>query len=81
LLLLALAGITEQKQREIGIDEIKDAMAKHLKGLSPDSIPNSSIGYALRDYGFKEKIHLNDGNHYEIPRERVLTLLNEHLKA
>lgn len=81
LLLLALAEITEQKDREIGISEIKEAMAKHLKGLGPDVITNSSIGYALRDYGFKEKIHLNDGNHYDIPRERVLTLLNEQLKA
>jgi hypothetical protein len=81
LLLLALAEITEQKEREIGIGEIKEAMARHLKGVSPDNIPNSSIGYALRGYGFKEKIHLHDGNHYDIPRERVQSLLDEHLKA
>jgi hypothetical protein len=81
LLLLALAEITEQREQQIGINEIKGVMAKHLKGLNSDDIPNSAIGYVLKDYGFKEKIHLNSGNHYDIPRKQVLALLNEHLKA
>jgi hypothetical protein len=80
-LLLALAEITGKKEREIGIDEIKLAMTKYVQRLSVQSIPNSWIGYALRQFGFTEKVHVNEGNRYNIQRARVLTLLNEDLKA
>jgi hypothetical protein len=80
-LLLALAEITEKKEREIGIDEIKSAMTRYVQGLNIQSIPNSWIGYALNRFGFMEKIHVSDGNRYNIERTRVLTLLNEDLKA
>jgi hypothetical protein len=78
-LLLALAKITEKKQQEIDIDEIKHAMATHLQGLNAEAIPNSWIGYGLDRLGFKEKIHVSDGNRYNINREHVLALLNEDL--
>ncbi len=80
-LLLALAEITGKKEREIGIDEIKLAMTKYVQRLSVQSIPNSWIGYALRQFGFTEKVHVIEGNRYNIERARVLTLLNEDLKA
>jgi len=75
-LLYALAEITERKQQEIGIDEIKQAMTKHLGDINAEAIPNSWIGYALRRYGFTDKIHANDGNRYSISRERVQMLLS-----
>jgi hypothetical protein len=74
-LILALAEITEKKQDEIGIDEIKQTMIKHLGDINGETIPNSWIGYALRRYGFTDKIHANDGNRYRISREKVQTLL------
>lgn len=80
-LLLALADITEKKEQEIDIDEIKIAMTKYAQELNIQSIPNSWIGYALNQFGFKEKVHVSKGNRYNIARTRVLTLLNEDLKA
>lgn len=80
-LLLALAEITEKKEQGIDIDEIKVAMTKFVQGLSIQSIPNSWIGYALNRFGFRDKIHVTDGNRYNIKRTRVLTLLNEDLKT
>jgi hypothetical protein len=80
-LLLALADITKEKQEQIDIDEIKHAMARHLDDINAESIPNSWIGYALARYGFNNKIHLTNGNRYNIERARVLTLLDEDLKA
>ncbi len=80
-LLLALAEITASKQQEIGIDEIKLSMTRFVKGLDVESIPNSLIGYALGRFGFTEKVHESDGQRYNIERNRVLTLLNEDLKA
>jgi len=80
-LLRALADITETKEREIDIDEIKFTMSKHVIGLSTGSIPNAWIGYALERFGFIEKIHVTEGNRYNIDRKRVLTLLNEGLKT
>ena len=80
-LLLALAEITEKKEQEIDIDEIKSAMTKYVKEPNIQSIPNSWIGYALNRFGFIEKIHVSDGNRYNIERTRVLTLLNEDLKT
>jgi hypothetical protein len=80
-LLLALAEITEKKQREIDIDEIKSAMTKYVQGISVQSIPNSWIGYALGRFGFTEKVHVSDGNRYNIERTRVLMLLNEDMKT
>jgi len=74
-LLLALAEITEKKQDEIGIDEIKQTMTKHLGDINAEAITNSWIGYALRRYGFTGKIHANDGNRYSISREKVQMLL------
>jgi len=80
-LLLALAEITEAKEHEIDIDEIKLTMSKHANGLSTQTIPNAWIGYALERFGFIEKIHVTEGNRYNIDRKRVLTLLNEDLKT
>ena len=80
-LLLALAEITESKEREIGIDEIKLTMAKYGVELSPEMIPNAWVGYALVHFGFTEKVHLKTGNRYNIDRRRVLTLLDEDLKT
>ena len=80
-LLLALAEITEKKEQGIDIDEIKLAMTKYVQELNIQSIPNSWIGYALNRFGFMEKIHVSDGNRYNIERTRVLTLLNEDLKT
>ena len=80
-LLLALAEITEKKEQGIGIDEIKSTMTKYVKELNIQSVPNSWIGYALNRFGFMEKIHVSDGNRYNIERTRVLTLLNEDLKT
>ncbi len=80
-LLLALAEITQNKEEEIGIDEIKLNMARYGKGLDVESIPNSLIGYALGRFGFSEKVHVSDGQRYNIERKRVLTLLNESLKS
>ena len=74
-LLYTLAEITKTKQQEIGIDEIKQAMTKHVGDIDAEAIPNSRIGYALRHYGFTDRIHTNDGNRYSISRERVKTLL------
>ena len=74
-LLYALAEITERKQEEIGIDEIKQAMTKHAGDIDAETIPNSWIGYGLRHYGFTDKIHANDGNRYSISGERVRILL------
>jgi hypothetical protein len=79
--LLALAEITEKKEREIDIDEIKSAMTKYVQEPNIQSIPNSWIGYALNRFGFREKVHVSDGNRYNIERARVLTLLSEGLKA
>jgi len=82
-LLHALADITERKEEKIGIDEIKQAMTKHLKDLDIQAIPNSWIGNALRRYGFTDKIHESDGNYYNIPKEsiRILLLAYEGLKS
>ncbi len=80
-LLLALAEITQNKEEEIGIDEIRLSMARYVKGLDVESIPNSLIGYALGRFGFSEKVHVSDGQRYNIKRKRVLTLLNESLKS
>jgi hypothetical protein len=80
-LLLALGEITETKEQGIGIDEIKLTMTRYVKGLDVESIPNSLIGYALGRFGFIEKVHVSDGQRYNIERKRVLTLLNESLKA
>ena len=74
-LLYALAEITERREQEIGIDEIKQAMKKHISDINSEAIPNSWIGYALRRYGFTDRIHANDGNRYSISRERVQLLL------
>jgi hypothetical protein len=74
-LLHALAEVTERKQQEIGIDEIKQAMTKYLGCIDAEEIPNSWIGYALRRYGFTDRIHVNDGNRYSISREKVQLLL------
>jgi hypothetical protein len=80
-LLLALADVTEHKEQDINIDEIKQAMVKHVEDSSIETIPNAWIGYALGRLGFAKKIHSREGNHYNIERTRVLTLLNEDLKA
>lgn len=80
-LLLALGEITESEEQEVGIDEIKVAMTRYVKGLDIESIPNSLIGYALGRFGFIEKVHVSDGQRYNIERKRVLTLLNESLKS
>ena len=80
-LLLALADITEKKEQGIGIDEIKSTMARYMKDVSPETIPNNWIGYALRRFGFIEKVHVTEGNRYNIERQRVLTLLSEELKG
>ena len=82
-LLHASADITERKEEKIGIDEIKQAMTKHLKDLDIQAIPNSWIGNALRRYGFTDKIHESDGNYYNIPKEsiRILLLAYEGLKS
>lgn len=79
-LLLSLAEITEGKEQEIGIDEIKLAMTRYVKGVSAETIPNAWIGYALRRFGFTAKVHASEGNRYNIDRDHVLTLLNEDLK-
>ena len=78
-LLLALGEITENKEQEIGIGEIKLAMAKYTKGLGVEAIPNAWIGYMLGRFGFTEKTHVTKGTHYNINREHVLALLNEDL--
>ncbi|MGO9645879.1 MAG: hypothetical protein ACLPY5_14180 [Candidatus Bathyarchaeia archaeon] len=79
-LLLGLAEITQSKEQDIDIDEIKVAMAKYAKGVNAQNIPNHLIGYVLRDFGFTEKVHVREGNHYNIERGKVLTLLDEGLK-
>lgn len=80
-LLLALDEVTENNGDEIGLDEIKQVMAR-IGGLDAEVISNSLIGYALRYYGFNDKVHTSDGNRYKINREKVLMLLaNEGLKA
>jgi len=79
-LLLALEEVTKNSRDEIGLDEIKQATAR-IGGLDADSISDSLIGYALRYYGFNDKVHMSDGNRYRISREKVLMLLaNEGLK-
>ena len=81
-LILALADITEKKQERIDIDEIKNAMSKYLGGIDPETISNSAIGYALIRYGFTSRIHVLDGNRYNISRDQVLKLLpHEELKS
>lgn len=80
-LLFALAEITEKKETEIDIDEIKRAMADFTDAPDPNTIPNSWIGYALRHYGFIDKIHLTEGNQYNINRQQVQKKLNEELKG
>ena len=40
----ALAEITDRKQQEIGIDEIKQAM-NDIDGINTEAIPNGWIGY------------------------------------
>lgn len=80
-LLLALAEITEKKETQIDIDEIKQTMTKFVDNSTPETIPNSCIGYVLRHYGFTDKIHLTEGNRYNVDRKRVLKLLNEDLKT
>lgn len=74
-LLHALAEITERKQRHIAIDEIKQAMTKHVSDIDTEAIPNSWIGYALKRYGFTDKVHASDGNHYNISQDKVKSLL------
>jgi hypothetical protein len=56
-------------------------MTRYVKGLDVESIPNSLIGYALGRFGFIQKVHVSDGQRYNIDRKRVLTLLNESLKT
>lgn len=81
-LLRALADITEKKQEQIDIDEIKAAMSKYLDGTDTETIANTAIGYALIRYGFTSRIHVLEGNRYNINRDKVLRLLsNEELKT
>jgi hypothetical protein len=80
-LLLALAEITEKKEERIDIDEIKQTMAKFTDEPSPEIIPNAWIGYALGYYGFTDRIHVTEGNQYNISREQVQAILNEELKS
>jgi len=81
-LILALADITEKKQEHIDIDEIKNAMSKYLSGIDPETISNRAIGYALIRYGFTSRIHVLEGNRYDISRDQVLRLLpHEELKS
>jgi hypothetical protein len=80
-LLLALFEITSKKEENIDLDEVKRAMAKHVDGINAADIPNEWVGHALRRYGFTEKVHTSDGNHYNITRRQVeLVLSNEGLK-
>jgi hypothetical protein len=80
-LLLALSEITNEKEEDIGLDEIKQAMTKGLNSINVADIPNAWIGHALRRYGFTNKVHTSDGNHYNIPRREVqLVLSHEGLK-
>jgi hypothetical protein len=80
-LLLALSEITNEKEEDIGLDEIKQAMSKHLNGFNVAEIRNAWIGHALRRYGFTDKVHTSEGNHYNIGRREVqLALSNEGLK-
>jgi hypothetical protein len=78
-LLFALADITEKKQEQIDIDEIKQAMTKYDQSLQ--KLPNSWIGYVMKQYGFKDKIHTLDGNQYNINKDEVQSLLNEALNT
>jgi hypothetical protein len=56
-------------------------MAKHLNDINVTNIPNAWVGHALRRYGFTNKVHTSEGNHYNIGRREVqLALSNEGLK-
>jgi hypothetical protein len=80
-LLLALSEITNEKEEDIGLNEIKQAMVKHSVGINVADIPNEWVGLALRRYGFTDKVHTSDGNHYNISRREVqFALSNERLK-
>jgi len=79
--LLALAEITEEKEQQIDIDEIKQTMRKFIDEPAPETIPNSWIGYALRYYGLTDKIHVTEGNQYNITKQQVHTILNEELNG
>lgn len=80
-LLLALAEITEHKEREIDIDEIKQTMTKFMDEPGPETIPNSWIGYMLRHYRLTDKVHFTEGNQYNISKQQVEAILNEQLKS
>jgi hypothetical protein len=80
-LLFALAEITEKKEEQIDIDEIKQVMTKYYADGGTQNVPNSWIGYALGSYGFTDRIHTVQGNCYNISREKVLNLLSQVMKG
>jgi hypothetical protein len=80
-LLQALEEITEKKEENIDVDEIKQTMTKYATGYDTTKISNAHIGYALRDYGLTSKTHTTNGNQYSISKQQVHQLLNEVLKG
>jgi hypothetical protein len=80
-LLQALEEITEKKEDDIDLDEIKQTMTKYANSPDIETIPNAWIGYALRKYGLTSKTHTTNGNQYNISKDQVHQLLNEVLKG
>ena len=63
------------EEKNKALTERLERLEAKYETLVTTKISNDSIGYVLRRFGFNDKVHRIDGNHYNISREEVQAIL------